>query len=150
MLWRRFSICWLLSCGNFGSLRPGSLDCPIFLCYIAPRYEGVASATGRSKSTYWPQGLACFKLRDSCRLRDSCAWSLSFCSDARHSPPGVWIFYCAEDERWIWDLPSFLTAGVFAFPKLLLAFFEGVFLAPLLSFLIYFTGAILLKAFFKA
>ena len=33
--------------------------------YQQEPHEGVASVY-RSKSTYWPKGLACFKLRDSC------------------------------------------------------------------------------------
>jgi len=51
---------------------PGSVKvCPIYLDKI--RYlwynlscEGVVSALMRNKSTSWPLGLACFKLRDSC------------------------------------------------------------------------------------
>ncbi len=35
---------------------------------IAKSHEGVASVY-RSKSTYWPFGLACFKLRDSCIVK---------------------------------------------------------------------------------
>ena len=31
-------------------------------------HEGVASVY-RNKSTYWPSGLACFKLRDSCIVK---------------------------------------------------------------------------------
>ncbi len=47
--------------------------------------EGVASvAFQRNKSTYWPFGLACFKLRDSCMLEVAIHGVYIFCSDTKY------------------------------------------------------------------
>ena len=49
------------------------------LCAMLVRDEGVVSAVLRSKSTSWPHGLACFKLRDSCMYTRR-AWVFVFSS----------------------------------------------------------------------
>ena len=53
----------------------------------------------RSKSTSWPCGLACFKLRDSC-MRISYTWSLIGYSDAKYGCAVLGFFYYQEGKTW--------------------------------------------------
>ena len=61
-------------------------------------FEGVAGVLARSKSTYWPFGLACFHLRDSCAAYLPCM-EFDDSSSSGMAQAVSEFFYCLPQEK---------------------------------------------------